>query len=86
MFYILLADGETRNRLMSHLKERGISAVFHYVPLHSSPKGQEFGYREGQLPVTEELSERLLRLPFYYEITEAEQSRVVSGIREFLGA
>jgi dTDP-4-amino-4,6-dideoxygalactose transaminase len=67
------------------LRRRGILAVFHYVPLHSSPMGQKFGYREGQLPVTEELSRRLLRLPFYYGLTEEEQGRVIAAIREFFG-
>ncbi len=84
LFYILLSDGETRDALMAHLKRHGILAVFHYVPLHSSPKGQTFGYRRGQLPVTEDLSARLLRLPFYYDITEDEQRQVVDQIRRFL--
>jgi len=77
VFYILLPDMQTRNDVMEHLKQNGIGAVFHYVPLHSSPMGKKFGYREQDLPQTEELSGRLLRLPFYYEITEAEQERVV---------
>jgi dTDP-4-amino-4,6-dideoxygalactose transaminase len=83
LFYILLADAPARDALMTHLRQRGILAVFHYVPLHSSPMGQKFGYRAGQLPVTEELSGRLLRLPFYYGLTEEEQGRVVGGIRDF---
>ena len=58
---------------MAHLKQQGIHAVFHYVPLHTSPMGRTFGYREGDLPVTEDLSGRLLRLPLYYDITEEEQ-------------
>jgi dTDP-4-amino-4,6-dideoxygalactose transaminase len=86
LFYILLADSATRDALMAHLRQRGILAVFHYVPLHSSPMGQKFGYRAGQLPVTEELSGRLLRLPFYYGLTEEEQGRVVGGVRDFFAA
>ena len=66
------------------MNQNGIQAVFHYIPLHCSPIGQTFGYREGDLPVTEALSGRLLRLPLYYEISEAEQERVVSQIRVFL--
>jgi dTDP-4-amino-4,6-dideoxygalactose transaminase len=85
MFYILLPDRETRDGLMAHLKRQGIGAVFHYVPLHSSPMGQTYGYKEGDLPVTEEYSGRLLRLPLYYEITEEEQDRVVTEIRTYLG-
>ena len=86
LFYILLPDRETRDGLLSHLNQNGIHAVFHYVPLHSSPMGRTFGYREGDLPVTEDLSGRLLRLPLYYEITELEQERVVAQIRAFLEA
>ncbi len=84
MFYVLLGDGKTRDSLMAHLKENGISAVFHYVPLHTSEMGEKLGYRDGQLPLTEDLSARLLRLPFYPEITRDEQMRVVSCMSEFL--
>ena len=84
MFYVLLGDGKTRDGLMAHLKQNAISAVFHYVPLHTSVMGRKFGYREGDLPLTEELSERLLRLPFYPDITSDEQMRVVRCLSEFL--
>lgn len=83
LFYIILEDGKTRNDLMNYLKERGILAVFHYLSLHLSPVGKEMGYTEGQLPVTESLSNRLLRLPFYYELTEDEQKEVVETITDF---
>jgi dTDP-4-amino-4,6-dideoxygalactose transaminase len=86
LLYILLPDQATRNGLIHHLESHDICAVFHYVPLHSSPMGQKFGYRDGQLPVTEDVSGRLLRLPFYYEITEAEQAEVVGRIADFLTA
>jgi len=86
MFYILLPDGETRDALMDHLKSNDIHAVFHYVPLHSSPMGRKFGYREGDLPVTEQTSARLLRLPFYYEIEEQDQARVIAEIESFCRA
>lgn len=84
LFYILLRDEHTRNELMAHLKTRGIHAVFHYIPLHTAPMGRKYGGREGQLPVTENLSGRLLRLPLYYDLTEAEQARVVAAVTEFL--
>jgi len=84
IFYILLSDMQTRDALMASLKQHGIQAVFHYIPLHSSPMGQKFGYREGDLPVTEDLSGRLLRLPLYCDITEEEQVRVVQHITTFL--
>ncbi len=86
MFYILLPDQATRNALMAHLRQNGILAVFHYVPLHTSPMGLKFGSSDGQLPITEDLSRRLLRLPFYYGLTEADQGRVVEAIRTFLQA
>ncbi len=86
MFYVLLPDQQTRDHLMGHLKERGIHVVFHYIPLHSSPMGHKFGYADDDFPVTEELSGRLLRLPFYYEITEAEQMRVVETLIAFWGS
>jgi dTDP-4-amino-4,6-dideoxygalactose transaminase len=54
------------------------------VPLHTSPVGRTFGYRDGDLPVTEDLSGRLLRLPLFYGITEGEQARVVEAVRSFL--
>jgi dTDP-4-amino-4,6-dideoxygalactose transaminase len=84
MFPILLPDNRTRTALIAHLRQNGILAVFHYVPLHSSPMGKTFGYRDGDLPVTEDVSERLLRLPFYYDITEDEQLCVVNHVRAFL--
>src|SRR5262249_49217673 len=84
LFHVLLRDGESRDALMAHLKRQGILAVFHYVPLHTSPMGKKFGYREGDLPVTEDVSGRLLRLPFYYEITEEEQAEVVRHVADFL--
>jgi dTDP-4-amino-4,6-dideoxygalactose transaminase len=84
LFYILLPDRATRDGMMAQLQQQGIQAVFHYVPLHCSPMGQTLGYREGDLPVTEELSGRLLRLPMYHEITEQEQLRVINQVRRFL--
>ncbi|HXI93533.1 MAG TPA: dTDP-4-amino-4,6-dideoxygalactose transaminase [Blastocatellia bacterium] len=84
MFYVLLGDGKTRDGLMAHLKQNGISAVFHYVPLHTSVMGRTLGYRQGDLPLTEDLSERLLRLPFYPDISRDEQMRVVRCLSEFL--
>jgi len=84
LFYIILEDEKTRDGLMAYLKERGILAVFHYLSLHLSPVGKRMGYTEGQLPVTESLSNRLLRLPFYYDITEEEQKAVVESITEYI--
>lgn len=86
MLYVLLPDRQTRDGLLAHLKSKGVQAAFHYVPLHSSPMGRKLGYREGSLPVTEQLSRRLLRLPLYYEITAREQARVVRELKSYLDA
>lgn len=86
LFYILLPNMEIRDGLMAHLKRQGILAVFHYVPLHSSPMGQKFGYRDGDLPVTEAASSRLLRLPLYHDMTEEQQGRVVTQVANYLRA
>lgn len=85
LFYIILENEETRDGLMGFLKARGVLAVFHYLPLHLSPMGQSMGGAKGQLPVTEAMSKRLLRLPFYYELTEDEQAEIVEKIQEFFG-
>jgi dTDP-4-amino-4,6-dideoxygalactose transaminase len=86
MYYVLLPDRPTRDAMLERLNSQEIHAVFHYVPLHSSPMGQRLGYAEGDLPVTEDLSGRLLRLPFYYEMTEQEQERVVGAMRVLLAS
>jgi dTDP-4-amino-4,6-dideoxygalactose transaminase len=86
MFYILLKDVATRGRLIAHLKARGIHSVFHYVPLHSSPAGRKFGRPAGPMTVTDGVSERLLRLPLYYDLTEAEVTGIVAAIAEFFGS
>jgi dTDP-4-amino-4,6-dideoxygalactose transaminase len=84
MFYILLQNEKTREGLASFLRERGIQAVSHYVPLHLSPMGRRWGYVDGSLPVTEDLAGRLLRLPLFYTLTESEQDEVCRGVAEFL--
>ncbi|HEY4364898.1 MAG TPA: dTDP-4-amino-4,6-dideoxygalactose transaminase [Bryobacteraceae bacterium] len=83
MFYLLMPDLRARTALIEHLGSRGILSVFHYLPLHLSPMGVKFGGRPGQCPVTENVSDRLLRLPFYNDLTEAEQQEVIDAIREF---
>jgi dTDP-4-amino-4,6-dideoxygalactose transaminase len=83
MCYILLNSESERNQLLEHLRQRQIQAVFHYIPLHLSKMGGRWGYRHGMLPVTEDLSGRLLRLPFYHEIRPEEQQRVIREIHLF---
>jgi len=68
---------------MKHLNQQDIHAVFHYVPLHTSKMGQQLSGQTRSLPVTESLSERLLRLPLFYQITSAQQDRVVDQIEKF---
>src|SRR5262249_38366611 len=65
MYYILMPSLEDRQALIGRLRERGILSVFHYAPLHLSEMGRRFGGRPGQCPVTEDVSDRLLRLPFF---------------------
>lgn len=84
MYYIILPNEETRNTLMENLRERGISAVFHYIPLHTSPMGIKLGYKKGDLPVTEEYAGRLLRLPLYADMTKDETEYVCKTIYELL--
>ncbi len=83
MFYLLLPNLEARAGLIDHLRQQGIMSVFHYVPLHTAPVGLGFGYRQGDLPVTEQLSERLVRLPFYYDLSEQDQLSVVTHIKQY---
>lgn len=85
MFYILLPSLEKRQALIDHLKSRGILSVFHYLPLHLSPVGRKLGGRLGDCPVTEDVSDRLLRLPFHTELAEADQELVVDALRAFHG-
>lgn len=83
MFYIKVKDIEERTKLIAHLKEHGISAVFHYVPLHSSKAGQKYGRFHGEDRYTTRESERLLRLPMYYGLKEEEVEQVAAAIRDF---
>lgn len=83
MFYLLLPSLEQRTALIRHLRDRGILAVFHYLPLHLSDMGREFGGASGDCPVTESVSDRLLRLPLFKDLTESDQARVIDAVREF---
>jgi dTDP-4-amino-4,6-dideoxygalactose transaminase len=85
MFYLLLPSLESRQSLIAHLNSFDINSVFHYLPLHLSDMGRKLGGKDGDCPVTENMSDRLLRLPFYTGLTEGDQARVVSAIRKFNG-
>ena len=87
MFYILMPSLQDRQALISHLRSRDVQSVFHYLPLHLSDMGLKFGGKPGDCPITESISDRLLRLPFYNDLTEEDQARVVEEILNFnLGA
>ncbi len=83
MFYVIMPSFESRQALISHLAGFGILAVFHYLPLHLSPMGLRFGGRQGDCPVTEDLADRLLRLPFFTGMSSSEQSEVIDAVRGF---
>ena len=83
LFYLLLPDLATRQRFIAHLQSRNVASVFHYVPLHTSEMGHKFGGRAGDCPVTEEMSDRLVRLPFYNSLSQADQERVIEAILQF---
>lgn len=81
MFYLLLPSLEHRQGLIDHLKAQGILAVFHYLPLHLSDMGRKNGGLPGDCPVSQDVSDRLLRLPFYNDLSEADQERVCAAIK-----
>lgn len=83
MFYVLMPSLEARQALMAGLREKGILSVFHYLPLHLSEMGVRFGGRKGQCPVTEDVSDRLVRLPFYTTLSEQDQALVIDAVTGF---
>lgn len=83
MYYVKVADLETRTRFLSYLKGQGVMAVFHYVPLHTSAAGQKFGHFCGEDRYTTKESERLVRLPLYYGIGQENRERVAEAVRRF---
>jgi len=83
MFYLKVKDLEERTKLLEFLKQNEIWAVFHYVPLHSAPAGLKFGRFEGVDKFTTKESERLIRLPMYYGMSESENKKVVNVVKEF---
>lgn len=83
MFYLLLPLLETRQGLIAHLRKRGILSVFHYLPLHLSDMGIQFGGKLGDCPVTERVSDQLVRLPFHNGLTEDDQRHVIDAVLDF---
>jgi len=85
MFYVLMRDTAQRERFITHMEERGILAVFHYLPLHLSEMGRKFGGQPGQCPVAEDVSARLVRLPFFNRLSDDEQGEVIAAVHAFNG-
>lgn len=85
MYYIKLPDLEQRSRFISYLKEHGIMSVFHYIPLHSAPAGKKYGRFHGEDRCTTRESERLVRLPMYYGLTQTDKDYIVEIIHQYFG-
>ncbi len=83
LFYIITRTRSERTTLIRHLHQNGVESAFHYVPLHSSPAGKKYGRTSGELEVTNEISERVLRLPLFYEMSAEDVNQVVSLVRDF---
>ena len=83
MFYIKLKDLEDRTSFIAHMKENGVGCVFHYVPLHSAPAGLKFGRFDGGDVYTTKESDRLVRLPMYYGLTDADVDKVIEVVKEY---
>jgi dTDP-4-amino-4,6-dideoxygalactose transaminase len=83
IYYVLLENETVRNKAIAFFRDRGIGTTFHYLPLHLSPVGRSMGYHEGEFPVTESVSARLLRLPIYPSLTGELQDAVIRAMQEF---
>ena len=85
IFHMLAPSTAWREAFIRHLEARGILAVFHYLPLHVSPMGRRFGGREGDCPVAEDVASRIVRLPLYNRLSDAEQGEVIDAVASFAG-
>lgn len=86
IYYLMLDSLETRSRVLAHLKAHGVQATFHYVPLHSAPAGRRFGRTVGDMTVTNDISDRILRLPMSANMTLEEVDRIIALVFEALGS
>ena len=84
LFALLMPSAAARKALIDYLGSHGILAVFHYIPLHLSPMGMRFGGAAGDCPVAEDVSERIVRLPFYTDLSHAEQTSVIETVKSFV--
>jgi dTDP-4-amino-4,6-dideoxygalactose transaminase len=85
IFFVIARDEAERARLITHARERGVQLIFHYIPLHESPFGRQFGKGPGDLPATEDLSRRVLRLPLHNSMTTDDAELVAQAIASFYG-
>ena len=83
MFYMLLPTADMRQNLIEHMKSNGIHCVFHYIPLHLSAMGEKQGANLGDCPVSEDISQRLVRLPFYNKLSSEEQNDIIQKVLRF---
>jgi dTDP-4-amino-4,6-dideoxygalactose transaminase len=83
LYYLLLPDLDNRQAMINHMKTAGVNSVFHYLPLHLSEKGKEYGGKAGDMPVTESVSDRLLRLPYYFDLGEVEMEKVLDSVMSY---
>ncbi len=83
MFYLIMPSLAARQALITHLKSLGILSVYHYVPLHNSEMGLKFGGDEANCPITEFISDCLVRLPFYNDLSVNEQDEVIEAVMQF---
>ncbi len=81
MFYLLIDSEELRNRFLTYMKENGITAIFHYLPLHKSTIGKKFG--DFNCPISDSVSERIVRLPFYVGLDKINQEEIISKVKSF---
>jgi dTDP-4-amino-4,6-dideoxygalactose transaminase len=83
LFYLLMNTTEEQEALLSYLRGQGVGAVFHYIPLHTAPMGQKLGYKIGELPISESISSRIVRLPLFCGITSSEIEYIIDQVRSF---
>jgi len=83
LFYLILKSEDERNALLDFMKKREITSTFHYLPLHTSDMGQKMGYNKGDLPITEDLSARLIRLPLYADLNKEEIEKIIDSIYDY---
>lgn len=83
MYYFLTENEKERNNILTHLKNNGVHAVFHYIPLHTSVMGERLGYKKGDLPVTEDCASRIIRLPLYADMSDDDIMYVIQKVKEY---